>query len=158
MNSTLKAYYKAGYKYQLARDYSQYVGVFPDHDIETAYLRLTRSGFLTCKNSYAWDGASGPTWDTPDTIRASLVHDGLYQLIRLGLIPMRWRGRADLLLRDILLADGMHPVRAEIWYMAVSHFAHDAALPEAERPVLEAPRYGDTIDPFSIFQPDPLAG
>jgi hypothetical protein len=33
---------------------------------------------------YAWNGPSGPTLDTRNFMRGSLVHDALYQLMREG--------------------------------------------------------------------------
>jgi len=42
---------------------------------------------LVIKAGYKWDGASGPTIDTPEVTVASLVHDVGYEMIRLGYIP-----------------------------------------------------------------------
>ena len=70
---------------------------------------------------YAWDGASGPTIDTQDTARGSLVHDALYQLIRTYKLH-EMRDEADKEFRHILLTDGVPKWRAELWYNAVKHF------------------------------------
>ena len=65
---------------------------------------------------YAWDGPSGPTIDTKNFMRGSLVHDGLYQLMREGLLAHEeYRKSADDLLRDICVEDGMSKFRA--WYV-----------------------------------------
>ena len=45
-------------------------------------MSLNESGCLQIAAGYAWDGASGPTIDTRNSMIASLVHDALYQLIR----------------------------------------------------------------------------
>ena len=65
------------------------------------YLSLTEEGRLEVKRTYAWDGPSGPTIDTRNFMRGSLVHDALYQLIRLEVLPPESRKRADQLLREI---------------------------------------------------------
>ena len=37
---------------------------------------------MIVEKDYAWDGPSGPTIDTSNSMRASLVHDVLYQAMR----------------------------------------------------------------------------
>ena len=123
-----------GWKYELLEPYT--LGLppafhQPGRFIETAYLRLDETT-LTIKARYAWDGASGPTVDTPDTMRASLVHDALYQLIRLGVLARALKGAADQLLHDLLIADGMNRIRAWYWLRAVRWFGSiDQQKPEA---------------------------
>ena len=59
--------------------------------------RLNTKGHLIIKRSYAWDGPSGPTIDTKNFMRGSLVHDALYQLMRHEhLSSDEWRAVADL--------------------------------------------------------------
>ncbi|MDD5338435.1 MAG: DUF1353 domain-containing protein [Dehalococcoidales bacterium] len=122
-----------GWKYQLLDDYKIYVEIYPKTDIVNAYLHLTTGGQLTINAGYAWDGASGPTFDTPCTMRASLIHDVLYQMMRLGAISLSYRKYADTLLRDICIQDGMNKVRACLWYWAVRLFAGKAARPGIQR-------------------------
>ena len=62
------------------------------------WVHLAGDGQLTIKRGYCWDGASGPTFDTPSTMLASLVHDALYQLMRECLLPQDYRIRADICL------------------------------------------------------------
>jgi len=112
------------WKYELLAPYSQDLpSAFhePGREFLTAYLRLGPT-YLTANAYYAWDGASGPTIDSPSTMRASLVHDALYQLIRLGALPRSAKGAADQLLHDLLIEDGMSRVRAWYWLRAVSWF------------------------------------
>lgn len=82
---------------------------------------------IQIKKGYAWDGASGPTIDTKDTIKASLVHDCLYQAMRLGLIDESNRKIADKELRDQMIKAGCWKLRARIWYIAVRLFAKSSA-------------------------------
>lgn len=67
----MKIKYTEGYKYQLAEDYvvmTPIVGV----EVVDFYFTLERSGRLTGKKGYAWDGASGPTFDTKNSMSPSL--------------------------------------------------------------------------------------
>lgn len=132
----------SGYKYELLKPYSHQTGILPVADIITQYVSLLRDGTLIISERYAWDGPSGPTFDTTNSLRASLVHDALYQLLSLGLIGQEHRQRADELLRDIAIEDGMWKARAWTWYYAVRWAAAGAAAPDGkagENPALEAP-------------------
>ena len=77
---------------------------------------------LSIKAGYAWDGASGPTVDTEATMYPALVHDALYQLIRLGIIPTGSREEADKLFLQLLKEDGMPFFRRWYFYRAVRWF------------------------------------
>lgn len=130
--------YRAGYKYQLAQDYAIKL-LIVGCDVETDYLRLRPDGWLTIREGYAWDGCSGPTIDTPSTMRGGLVHDALYQLIRLGKIDKGWRDLADDTFRWLLIDDGMWRWRAWLYWRAVSNLAVGATRPSAERAIRTAP-------------------
>ncbi|MFA7257037.1 MAG: hypothetical protein WC047_05635 [Kiritimatiellales bacterium] len=131
--------YRSGYKYQLVYPYSVEVIVRPEKNIETRFIDLNTSGLLVIKDGYAWDGPSGPTIDTKNFMRGSLVHDALYQLMRDELLPASCREQADRELHRICREDGMSKFRA--WYVlfAVRKFADFAASPESKKPELEAP-------------------
>jgi hypothetical protein len=132
--------YRSGYKYVLVEDYAtQLAFVRPARDIETEYIVLSRSGLLWVRHGYAWNGASGPTVDTRDSMRGSLVHDALYQLIREGLLEPEQRRNADRELREICVEDGMPEVRAGYWFAAVRCFGTGAASAGGGAPVLTAP-------------------
>jgi len=101
------------YKYQTLETYDLYVGIYPQGpEIITDHIRLSREGVLKIRAGYCWDGPSGPAFDTKNFMRASLVHDALYQLIRLGMLPKEKRGAADRLLWRVCLEDGMSSLRA----------------------------------------------
>lgn len=131
--------YRSGYKYQLVEEYSVEVSIRPAQPVDTDYIALSPEGLLTVKKSYAWDGPSGPTFDTKDFMRGSLVHDALYQLLRDGYLSAAFREQADLELHRLCREDGMSAFRA--WYvlLSVRKFADFAASPESRKPVLEAP-------------------
>jgi hypothetical protein len=108
--------YKSGYKYQLQADYrhpQQLSITASDDDIDIGYIVLSSDGYLLIRAGYAWDGPSGPTFDTRNFMRGSLVHDALYQLMRNGLIDKdTHRDAADRELARICREDGMSRMRA----------------------------------------------
>ena len=132
--------YKSGYKYQLHSDYTVQIDIYPACYIKTAYINLTVSGMLDIKAGYAWDGPSGPAIDTLDFMRGSLVHDALYQLMRMGKInAVTWRKEADLELKRICIQDGMPRIRASWIYWGVRIGGKSSARKDHINPVLEAP-------------------
>lgn len=88
----------------------------------TRYIQLWDDGRLILEPGYAWDGPSGPTIDTADSLRGSAGHDALYQLISLRAIPGACREQADQDLRRWCLEDGMPTERADAWFAAVRIF------------------------------------
>ena len=78
--------------------------------------------YVVALKGYAWDGAS--SWfarNTQDTMRATLIHDALYQSMREGVIKSIEPARkwADSEFNEIMKADGMHPRCRTIWHLAV---------------------------------------
>lgn len=133
-----KIYYKDGYKYQLSRCYGMQTPV-TGYRTSCPFILLDSKGYLIIEDGYAWDGASGPTWDSKSSMRGSLVHDAFYQLEREGLLPQSERGKIDKMLHDICVEDGMWGWRADLWLWAVRKFAGYAASPKNNHPPLEAP-------------------
>jgi hypothetical protein len=133
--------YKKGYKYWLVRPYSLSIPIFPKEAIVSSggFISLNRDGVLSIKAGYAWDGPSGPTFDTKTFMRGSLVHDALYQLMREGLLGKECKDIADRLLGSICRSDGMCGVR--VWYVvgSVQRFAGGAASTENRKKILYAP-------------------
>ena len=140
-----RIHYRKSIKYQLAETYRGNINIRLDADIETDWITLTTRGAITIQRGYGWDGPSGPTWDTQDFMRGALVHDALYQLIRLKLLGENdleresFRNAADLEMKRILKADGMDPIRRFVVYKGVSIFASFAADPANRRKVIAAP-------------------
>lgn len=81
---------------------------------------------------FFWDGASGPTFDTGDSMLGSAVHDAFYRMFRLGALSLKWRREADATLRDICVSEGMSETRAEAWYIGVRLFAEGCADPDGK--------------------------
>jgi hypothetical protein len=91
-------------------------------DGEEPWLRLTQDGTLFIREGYSWDGPSGPAIDTKSFMRASLVHDALYQLIGEELLPAKARKLADKTMRTLAKEDGMGWIRRTYTYWAVRVF------------------------------------
>lgn len=133
--------YRAKYKYQLANDYKQRISIKPKSNITTQFIDLDASGNLLVKSGYAWDGPSGPVIDTEENMRASLVHDALYQLMRNKKLNSRThRKAADQLFKDICKEDGTSNFRASAYYEALRKFGKPAANPQNKKKIHRAPK------------------
>ncbi|MDP7265822.1 MAG: DUF1353 domain-containing protein [Candidatus Thermoplasmatota archaeon] len=127
-------YRKLGkYKYQLMGDYVIKIDIKPSQNIDFEFISLSTDGALTIRKGYAWDGASGPAIDTREIMRGSLVHDVLYQLMRLSALNHKvHRKPADQIMKDICLEDKMCSFRAWYVYQGVHLFAEHSARPRKE--------------------------
>jgi len=125
-------YFKRGYKYQVSRPYHIVTGIVPFAPIDLPFIKMDMKGDLEICSGYAWNGASGPTWDTLNSMIGSLVHDGGYQLIRLGLIDPKYKEEFDQFLHDICVEDGMYSWRADYWRWAVLKFGAGSIKPSSE--------------------------
>lgn len=115
-----RIFYCRGYKYQLDSTYIVQIPIKPRADIITEWIKLNREGMLAIMDGYAWDGPSGPTFDTKTFMRGSLVHDALYQLMSEGhLDPGIYRDDADEILAKICEEDGMWAARVSWVYAGV---------------------------------------
>lgn len=146
-------YYKEGVKYYTTKFYRIKLDIYPKEEVLLTYssfdindnpimlplVRLKPNGSLIIYPRYAWDGASGPTWDSKSSMIGSLVHDVLYQLIRLGLIDESYKPYADKILHDCCVEDGMFAWRADYWRWAVLEFGNGACKPSSEPKELVAP-------------------
>ena len=132
--------YRGGYKYQLQEGYSLEISIRPTAAVGNDYITLDPQGALRIAKGYAWDGPSGPTLDTANFMRGSLVHDALYQLMREGLLDYNLhREAADRILQSLCREDGMSALRAWWVYQGVRLFGNPASDPAQLRPVLWAP-------------------
>ncbi|MSR15347.1 MAG: DUF1353 domain-containing protein [Gammaproteobacteria bacterium] len=140
MKTESSIYYRCGYKYQLARDYSCATGICSDQFIETDFIRFGIDGALLIRAGYAWDGPSGPAVDTKNFMRGSLVHDALYQLMREGRLSAEtYRDRADRLLQQMCRVDGMSRLRAWWVHHGVAFGGGQAADTANDKETLTAP-------------------
>jgi hypothetical protein len=138
--------YRDGYKYQLDDDIEHWVPIVPQGPVIEDFIELrpqsfalNRGSVLTVRKGYAWDGASGPTRDTPSSITPSAVHDALYQLMRKKLLASTWRPTVDKVFYQMLIGCGMWKWRAKLWYRGVRLGAGFAADPANAKKVKVAP-------------------
>jgi hypothetical protein len=131
--------YRGGYKYSLWNTYSCKTNI-TGYTVSHRLFSLTSDGQITINEDYPWDGPSGPTVDTPSFMRGSLVHDALYEMLRLGLLPHDpCFHLANLELKKICLEDGMWPWRADYVFKAVEEFGNASAALSPEN-IIIAPK------------------
>lgn len=124
MTESKQIKYKSGYKYQLTRKALFATGITGFRG-GNEWIQISTDGVVAIRSGYAWDGPSGPTFDTKSTMRASLLHDALYQLIIEGVVSVDQRLSADDELYRVLIEDGCWRIRAKAWLLAVNHFGDD---------------------------------
>ena len=117
------------YKYNLHSSESYHTGL-TKHPGSSGMVSIGPNGMLLISEGYAWDGPSGPTIDTETFMRGSLIHDALYQLLRKGLLPQSSRKKADQILRDVCIEDGMSKIRAWWVYQGVRLGGASSAKPD----------------------------
>ena len=116
------------YKFKVEENFSiELPFKIPDFEHEYA---SSKDSILSVKKGYAWDGASGPIINTRDTLVASLVHDVLYQAMRLSLIKPSKENRqiADKNFFEILKMNGVNSIRRKVWYFAVRLFGKKSTI------------------------------
>lgn len=131
---TRRIAYKNAYRFHLKADYSIDTPVRPEAAIHTNYLTLEAGGRLTIRAGYAWDGPCVPGVDTESFVRAALVHDALFQLIRAMRLEDIHREAIDALLKEICLEDGVGRLKSWYIHQMVRHFSlpfSDPALTHA---------------------------
>ena len=113
------------YKYTLhGSDYTYRTRVRPEQAAQDpdGFIALATDGTITIKVGYAWDGPSGPAFDSPKYMRGSLVHDALYQLLRAKILDNtpEHRRAANRTFFEILTQDKMFVLRRLIALLAVT--------------------------------------
>jgi hypothetical protein len=136
-----KIFYRAGYKYSLWETYRVQIAI-RGRTVNHRLFTLTPDGWLTIFEDYPWDGPSRPAIATPSFMRGSLVHDALYEMLRLALLP---EGVPDDCfhpsndeLYTICLEDGMWKWRADYVWFAVEKFGNASAAIAPEK-IITAP-------------------
>jgi len=119
------------YKYELMETLTE--SILASDYVQTEFIELGDTG-ITIREGYCWDGASGPTIDTKSTMRGSLVHDALYQLMRMGKIGQEYKLLADHTFRRLIREDGMGSFRAWYYYNGVRLFGRKSAAVQQREP------------------------
>ena len=133
-------YTKARFKYQLVENFSIQTDILGYEISVPKFIKLDRLGTLYIYTGYAWDGASGIAIDTKNFMRGSLVHDALYQLMRWGLLPHKYKIVADKLLIKVCHEDGMSKIRCTWVYLGVKYGGGPSTKKTHKRKVYQAPR------------------
>ncbi|AOP32549.1 hypothetical protein A0128_00845 [Leptospira tipperaryensis] len=127
------------YKYQLMKNYDYQTSIRVSSPLQIGipevkiFVELSSDGILKIESGYAWDGPSGPTFDTKTFMRGSLIHDALYQLMREEKLDRKiYRKSADAILKEVCLEDGMNFFRANYVYQFVRWFGESSAKPKDE--------------------------
>lgn len=133
-------HYRKGYKYQLAKSYALKLPQILEQSVNSDFIQLYPEGHLVIQKGYAWDGASGPAPDTPSLMRATLIHDALYQLMREEHISAdKFRKTADRLLYRQSIEDGLWPAFAALVYLSVRVFGNPSADPANRKQLCKTP-------------------
>ena len=127
--------YLQGYKYQLHQDFLIQLGFDLPTRVDTQFVALSVTGLLQIKRGYAWDGRSGAA-DTTSGMTASLVHDALYQCVRMKLVPAKFRRQIDDEFYRICIEKGMWKVRAWWMYRAVRRLGEPFATMAPKDPIV----------------------
>lgn len=108
------------YKYKLIRSFvvKLYLTGF---SVNTRYCKLKNDGTLIIYNGYAWNGANF-VYDNIAVLRASLVHDCIYQLISENLIDKKYRNVADNIFINLCVEDGVNRIRTFIFKVGLKCF------------------------------------
>lgn len=133
--------YRSGYKYQLATNFEFQTDIIPNEVIKDQFIELGLDGVLNIKSGYAWDGVSGPVIDTERNMRASLIHDALYQLMREKKLSGAYKERADEIFRNICIKDGVEPIIARSYFEVLKLVGTPYADPINAKKTLQAPNY-----------------
>lgn len=133
------------YKYETTCYIREATGII-GRAFSSKYLSMDSKGVLTISRGYRWNGASGPTIDTPNSIYPSLIHDALYQALREKLLTKKeWyipvhesilivqdylQERADRIFLRLLKEYGMWWPRRRVWYRAVRWQGYKSSYPK----------------------------
>ena len=120
-------YHKGGSKkYVLDESFKEIIPFKSPKEIITSYAMLDVDGYIVIDSGYEWDGASGPTIDTDNTMDGSLVHDIIYQFLRERRFGSKnWiqrailRHQADKCIYTMLVNNKMSRFRAWYWYLSL---------------------------------------
>lgn len=137
-----KVEYSKGYRYQLKNMAVFETGIL-GFSICTEFVTLSPTGTLWLRSGYATDGVTGitgsvwaPLLERKWLIYGSFGHDGLYQLMRLRLLPSTFRPLADRLLKEWCLSAKAPQWQADAVLFMVENFGR---VTDPDREILIAP-------------------
>lgn len=102
------------WKYELVENFDYQTNIKINEPYISEFIWFTKNGLLLIRKGYRWDGPSGPTIDTKSVMTPSLIHDALYQLIRLGVLNKEeHKPIADSILEKEIL---LRSTKVDKWY------------------------------------------
>ena len=125
------------FKYVVTKNYIVKISINGPNIEDRFYSLIGDQLFI--KVGYRWDGASGPTIDTHNTMRASCIHDVLYQMIRSNQLSLNKKDIADKELQKVMIEDWKpktafgevwNLIRSGYFYWAVRLFGKSSCIPE----------------------------
>ena len=131
--------YQKGFKYQLTEDYRVLTSI-TGYDIDITWIKLEPDGYLTLKLGFAWDGSSGPTWDTKTCKRSSAEHDAFCRLMVYKLIPRKLKNKIDKIYYNKCIKDGMWKIKAWWRYKALEKTGEIYVKPKNRKKIYEVPK------------------
>ncbi|GAF80122.1 unnamed protein product [marine sediment metagenome] len=129
------------YKYKLEENFVRQTGII-GFEFDTPYYSMLDDGTFLVKRGYAWDGSSVPhkgllriasLWIyDPDRYckPASLIHDGLCQAMREGLLHPIEKIATDVLYMNMCIEGGMGIKQAHNRFRALHKFGDVGIKPE----------------------------
>lgn len=117
------------HKYKTLDEECFYIPEFAGMSITLPFVRLV-DGKIYFNAYYTYDGPSGPTKDDDTNKIPALVHDGLYQMMREGVLDRKYRKLADQVMRRMCLEHGMKPFRAWYYYVGLRLFGKKHTYPK----------------------------
>ncbi len=129
--------YRKGFKYQLAEEIILQTSFRPASNIYSDFCCLTMLGQLLLKRGFAWDGASGPVVDRKSNMIASAGHDGLYRLMRKGLLDCKLWPQADEMFAKWLKENGAWAITIQIDSLGLKMANGAAANPSNKAKIYE---------------------
>lgn len=113
------------YKYEMLEDWTHNLNCF--HIYKNKYICLKCERIIV-KKGFRWDGASGFP-DSKKVLRASLIHDAFYQVIREDWSLKKnekqsLKSYADLIFKEICIEDNTHNAIAFWLHRAVKRFGN----------------------------------
>jgi len=116
------------YKYELSEDFTIQIPLL-NYEIDHVFFKLKENGLFTIHKLYKWDGVSGGMIDTDNSFIGGLVHDALYQAIRLELLPVTEKNTADKIMKALFRACGMSNFRSACAFKMVKLFGGSSCIP-----------------------------
>ena len=117
------------YKHKLFKSYRIQTTYRPKKRIETEFITLCKNGVLIIKIAYRWNGLTFFP-EIKSMIRASLIHDALYELMKERLLDYKTdRNTADNLFREESVKDRTWRIVTEPVYIVLRTMGAGFAKP-----------------------------